>query len=111
MNIYECTRNKNITTTPSKAVLNGLAPDGGLFVMRDLENISIDINKIITMSYIEMAEYVLGKLLPDYPADVMKQCVKKILCVLILYLQMFLRILESVRLRLLQWKWQMKVQF
>lgn len=76
MNIYESTRNKNITTTPSKAVLNGLAPDGGLFVMRDLENISIDINKIIAMSYIEMAEYVLGKLLPDYPADVMKQCVK-----------------------------------
>ncbi|MEG0823362.1 MAG: hypothetical protein RSG07_02530, partial [Erysipelotrichaceae bacterium] len=30
--LYESTRSKNITSTASKAVLNGIANDGGLFV-------------------------------------------------------------------------------
>lgn len=73
---YESTRNKNINVTPSMAVLEGLAPDGGLFVMRELENNSVDMAKIMKMSYIDMAKYVLGILLPDYPQEVMSKCVE-----------------------------------
>lgn len=34
---YESTRNSVKTTTASKAVLKGIADDGGLFVMRNLD--------------------------------------------------------------------------
>ncbi len=74
-NIYESTRSKDISTSPSMAVLQGLAPDGGLFVMRDLEEKSVDLNSIMQMSYLNMARTVLGILLPDYPCEVMEQCV------------------------------------
>lgn len=74
-NMYESTRNKNITSTASRAVLRGIAPDGGLFVMRDLDNMTVDLNEVLQMSYMQMAERILGILLPDYPADVMRECV------------------------------------
>lgn len=76
-NMYESTRNKNITSTASKAVLHGIAPDGGLFVMRKLGTLSADVEKIMQMSYMQMAEHILSILLPDYPCDVMHECVEK----------------------------------
>ena len=66
--LYESTRNKDILATSSEAVLAGLAPDGGLFVMRDLDKMKADIEAMMSMSYTEMAEYILGILLPDFPA-------------------------------------------
>lgn len=76
-NMYESTRNKNITSTASKAVLSGIAPDGGLFVMRELDTLRADVEKMMQMSYMQMAEYILNILLPDYPCDVMHECVEK----------------------------------
>ena len=73
--LYESTRSSDIKTTASKAVLKGLAPDGGLFVMRDLEESRVDIGEITKLSYVEMAKKILGILLPDYPVDVMSNCV------------------------------------
>ena len=74
--LYESTRNKDILATSSEAVLAGLAPDGGLFVMRDLDKMKADIKAMMSMSYTEMAEYILGILLPDFPAETMKECVR-----------------------------------
>ena len=54
--LYESTRSSQIQTTASKAVLKGLAPDGGLFVMRDLDECKIDIAELSKLSYIEMAK-------------------------------------------------------
>lgn len=76
-NMYESTRNRNITSTASKAVLSGIAPDSGLFVMRNLDSVKVDVEKMMQMSYMQMAEYVLHILLPDYPCDVMHECVEK----------------------------------
>lgn len=76
-NMYESTRNRNITSTASKAVLNGIAPDGGLFVMRELDTLKADVENVMKMSYKQMAEYVLNILLPDYPHDIMHDCVEK----------------------------------
>lgn len=74
--LYESTRNKNIRVTSSEAVLAGLAPDGGLFVMRELDNIKLDVESIMSMSYTEMASHILGVLLPDFSAETMKECVR-----------------------------------
>ena len=75
--LYESTRNKNILVSSSRAVLDGLAPDGGLFVMRGLDSEKADINSMLSMSYIEMAQYILGILLPDFPEQTMRDCVHK----------------------------------
>ncbi len=75
--LYESTRNNAILTTASKAVLEGLAPDGGLFVMRELDTKSVDLGSMMNMTYAQMAEYVLNILLPDFTEEVMKECVKK----------------------------------
>ena len=75
--VYESTRNKNILVSSSRAVLDGLAPDGGLFVMRGLDSEKADINSMLSMSYIEMAQYILGILLPDFPEQTMRDCVHK----------------------------------
>lgn len=74
--LYESTRNKNIRVTASQAVLAGLAPDGGLFVMRELDSARADIASVMAMSYTEMAEYILGILLPDFSAETMRECVR-----------------------------------
>ena len=50
--LYESTRSSDIKTTASKAVLKGLAPDGGLFVMRDLEESRVDSGEITKLSYV-----------------------------------------------------------
>ncbi len=75
MKIYESTRNKEITASASQAVLQGLAPDGGLFVMRELDTLSVDLGKVMAMSYFDMAKSILGMLLPDYDTSVMSACV------------------------------------
>lgn len=74
---YESTRNSNLKTTASKAVLKGIADDGGLFIMRDLGKKKIDINNFKNKSYLEMAEIILKEMLDDFPADKIKECVSK----------------------------------
>lgn len=74
-NSYESTRNSKLKTTASKAVLKGIAEDGGLFVLRDIEK-SIDIKSLMGKKYIEIAEIVIGLMLDDIPAYKMKECVK-----------------------------------
>ena len=74
---YESTRDSNIKTTASKAVLKGIADDGGLYVMRELENKNIDIENLTGKSYVEMAEIILKEMLDDFPEDKINECVSK----------------------------------
>lgn len=73
---YESTRNSELKSTASKAVLKGIADDGGLFVMRNLEDKRIDINNLIGKNYMEIAEAVLTVILDDFPVDVIRRCTK-----------------------------------
>ena len=70
---YESTRNKNIELSPSEAVLQGLCSDGGLFVIRDLKDLSVDINKLIGKDYFEIVQEVLGVFL-DFTDEEIKEC-------------------------------------
>lgn len=71
---YQSTRSK-IEASPSEAVIKGIAPDGGLFIMPDMDSISFDWQTCLKKSSIGMAEMILGALLPDY--DNMGELVKK----------------------------------
>lgn len=73
---YESTRNSLIKSTASMAVLKGIAKDGGLFVMRDLEDKKIDINDIKGKNYLEIAEMILTIMLDDFPKEKIKDCVR-----------------------------------
>ena len=72
---YESTRNSNIKATASKAVLQGIASDGGLYVMRNLGQKKIDLQEINDKSYTEIAEIILGIMLDDFPKEKIKECV------------------------------------
>lgn len=74
---YESTRNSSLKATSSQAVLKGIADDGGLYVMRNIEHKNIDINNLIGKSYIEIAEIILKEMLDDFSEDKIKECVSE----------------------------------
>ncbi len=57
----------NFKTTVSKAILNGLAEDGGLFVFDSIPR--IDINALYDASYNDVAKHVFSLLLDDFSKD------------------------------------------
>ncbi len=75
MRLFTSTRNDELSATASAAVLNGIAPDGGLYMFKDFEQLQIDLGTICSMDYFSMAELILGKLLDDYDEGEIKHCV------------------------------------
>ena len=52
-NIYESTRDPKQNATSKQAILNGIAPDGGLYVWPAIDTVDLDLNAIVEQSYIE----------------------------------------------------------
>ena len=75
MRIFESTRDKKCQASASLAILNGLAEDGGLYMLCDLSELKIDLNSILDLDYYQLAELILGKLLDDYTAEEIHHCV------------------------------------
>ena len=71
--LYHSTRSKNEMIDSAQAVLNGLAPDGGLYVPAQLPQ--LDAMACLRGSTMEMAANIIGALLPDVPN--MPELVKK----------------------------------
>ena len=71
--IYHSTRSQHNTADSAQAVLNGLAPDGGLYVPAQLPK--VDVEACLAESTMEMAARIIGAMLPDIPQ--MEQLVKK----------------------------------
>lgn len=74
-NIYESTRDPKQNATSKQAILNGIAPDGGLYVWPAIDTVDLDLNTIVEQSYIENAQYILEKILPDYTKEELEACV------------------------------------
>jgi len=72
--IYESTRDRNIKSSPSKALLEGLSSDGGLFVIRDIQNLSVDMDKLTNKNYFEIAQEIL-KIFLDFTDEEINECV------------------------------------
>ena len=64
-----------IKTTASKAIIEGLAKDGGLYIMDTFPK--VDINKLIDYSYKDLSIYILSLLLDDYTKEEITYCVNK----------------------------------
>ena len=61
---YQSTRNDCLTATSTEAVLQGLAPDGGLYIRSSLAG--FDWKETLKLDTLGMAEHILGFLLPDF---------------------------------------------
>ncbi len=62
---YHSTRKKDYLADSAQAVLNGLAPDGGLFVPEQIPQ--IDVAACLKEDTQAMAKRIIGALLPDIP--------------------------------------------
>lgn len=74
---YQSTRNPALRATSAEAVLNGLAPDGGLYSMPSLESLSFDWKGILGLDARGMATEILTALLPSFTRDEMRVLVKR----------------------------------
>ncbi len=63
--LYHSTRNRTLTADSAQAVLEGLAPDGGLYMPAALP--AFDWQKCLRGSAQEMSAMILSALLPDIP--------------------------------------------
>ena len=63
--LYHSTRSQENAVDSAQAVLNGLAPDGGLYVPAQLPD--LDVHDCLTGTTMEMAAKIIGAMLPDIP--------------------------------------------
>lgn len=74
---YKSTRNSDMRVTASKAILTGLAPDGGLFVPESVPALGVALEELKGMSYQETAYTVMKQFLTDFTEEELKTCIAK----------------------------------
>ncbi len=70
--MIKSTRNEKVVSA-SKAILNGLADDGGLYIFDKYPQ--VDIEKVFDYKYQDLAAYILDLLLEDYTYDEIKEVI------------------------------------
>ena len=73
---YQSTRNPALKASAAQAVLDGLAPDGGLYTMPSMREIAFDWKSVLGMDTQGMATEILTALLPSFTKDEMRVLVK-----------------------------------
>ncbi len=73
---YQSTRNPALKASSAQAVLDGLAPDGGLYSMPSMKDIAFDWKSILDLDTQGMATEILTALLPSFTKDEMRELVK-----------------------------------
>ncbi len=75
--IYQSTRNNNEKVNSEKAVVKGIADDGGLFMLSDFNSLNFDYKSVLNLSSMETAEKILSVLLDDFTDEEMHEMVEK----------------------------------
>ena len=63
---YRSPRNHSSAVASTRAVLDGIAPGGGLYMPENLASIRVDWRDLQNLTTIEMAEKILSAFLPDF---------------------------------------------
>ena len=74
---YISTRDSSHKVKSSKAILSGQAPDGGLYIPENIEDIKLDYREIIKLDFRGMAREIWGKFFPDYGDELIAELVAK----------------------------------
>lgn len=75
--MYKSTRSESEPVTASKAILKGLADDGGLYVPNQIPKLSLTMKQLGEMSYQEIAYEVMKLFLTDFTEEELKSCINK----------------------------------
>ena len=76
--LYRSTRDQaQQTMTASQAVLQGLSPDGGLFVPTQLPELNLELSELLHLSYPELAYKILQPFFNDYTKEELEACLAK----------------------------------
>ena len=74
---FTSTRDNNVKVTASKAIADGISPDGGLYIPETIPQLSAEeIKALCNASYIERAKKVLGLYLTDFTEEELSYCVE-----------------------------------
>lgn len=73
--LYKSTRGDGSTVTASKAILKGLAEDGGLYVPVQIPELDIPMSDLTKMSYQEVAYEVMSRFFTDFTEEELKSCI------------------------------------
>ncbi|WP_462259321.1 threonine synthase [Vagococcus teuberi] len=74
---YQSTRNETINYSASQAILAGLSPDGGLFVLPNLDDVNLDVSTVLDKDYQEIASLVINQFFNEFSENDIKKCVKE----------------------------------
>ena len=74
---YKSTRNSDLRVSASRAILTGLAPDGGLFVPERIPALELSPEELKSMDYHQIAYAVMQKFLTDYTEEELWDCIRK----------------------------------
>ncbi len=74
---YTSTRDNNVKVTASKAITDGISPDGGLYIPESIPQLSAEeIKNLCNVNYKERAKKVLGLYLTDFTKEELDYCVE-----------------------------------
>jgi threonine synthase len=73
--LYSSTRGGSTGVPASKAILQGLANDGGLFVPETMPTLEVSLSELAGKSYQEVAYEVMKLFLTDYTEEELKYCI------------------------------------
>jgi threonine synthase len=77
MMFYTSTRDNNVRVTASKAIADGISPDGGLYIPVEIPSLNEDeLKALCNANYKERAKKVLGLYLTDFTKEEMDYCVE-----------------------------------
>lgn len=73
---YHSTRSDALTASAAQAILQGIAPDGGLYTLSSFQQDQIDCPSLLQMDPLPMAAEILTILLPDFSREQMRALVE-----------------------------------
>lgn len=73
---YHSTRSSDHTVLAKQAILQGIAPDGGLYIQDSIGEKPLDLAKICSQGFKATAFDVLSALLDDYSAEELTRCIE-----------------------------------
>jgi len=73
--LYKSTRGKEEAVTASRAILQGLAGDGGLLVPEEIPALALSMEQLSEMSYQETAYEIMKLFLTDFTEEELKYCI------------------------------------
>lgn len=74
---YRSTRGTDNRIESSRAIVRGIATDGGLYVPEAIPQIDLPLGSLARMDYPELALYIISKFLTDFTEDELKYCIRK----------------------------------